>query len=66
MRNYTLFRRGLEVVGYAECHPDVRTVRGRVEASDVNKRWQAWFADIIETPSNGEWKAEYHEVWHID
>lgn len=66
MRNYTLFRHRLEVIGYAECHPDVHTVRGRLEATDVNKRWQLSFADILSTSSDGEWKVEYQEVWHID
>jgi L-rhamnose mutarotase len=67
IRNYSLFRRGLQVTAYAECHPDAATAFGKIGASDVNARWAAWFEDVIEqlTDEQGElFRAD--EVWHLD
>jgi L-rhamnose mutarotase len=67
VRNYTLFRRGLEVYAYCECHPDAATAFGKVGATDVNRRWAEWFEDTIEalTDERGElFTAD--EVWHLD
>jgi L-rhamnose mutarotase len=67
IRNYTLFRRGLEITAYAECHPDAATAFGKVAATEVNGRWAAWFEDVIEqlTDEHGDlFRAE--EVWHQD
>jgi L-rhamnose mutarotase len=65
--NYTLFRRGTTVYAYAECHPDRATAAAAMGATDVNKRWQVWFTDLIEriTDDDGEliWA---DEVWHLD
>lgn len=65
--NYTLFRRGTTVYAYVECHPDRDTAFAAMGATDVNKRWQTWFSDVIERISdqNGElfWA---DEVWHLD
>lgn len=65
-RNYTLFRRGTQVIAYLECHPDRDTVFARIGASEVNTRWSAYFQDIIValTDEDGElfWA---EEVWHL-
>ena len=67
LKNYTLFRRGLQVVGYVECHPDIKTAFATVESTEVNARWDEWFEEIIEeiTDSDGNlfWA---EEVWHLD
>lgn len=67
VRNYTLFRHGLRVVAYCECHPDAATAFGKVGESEVNARWAAWFEDVIEhlTDESGELFAA-REVWHLD
>ena len=65
--NYTLFRRGLQVIAYAECEPDVAAAFGKVGATEVNARWAAWFEDVIValTDESGNlFRAE--EVWHLD
>lgn len=65
--NYTLFRRGRTVVGYAECVPDVATVLARIGASEVNARWAASFEPIIRrlTDERGD-LFRFAEVWHLD
>lgn len=66
-RNYSLFRRGLQITAYAECHPDVATAFERLGAHEVNARWSEWFTDIIEelTDADGNvFRAD--EVWHLD
>jgi L-rhamnose mutarotase len=66
-RNYTLFRRGLEIIAYAECHPDVATAFGKVGATDANARWSKWFEDVIVTLTDEQgnlFRAD--EVWHLD
>jgi L-rhamnose mutarotase len=67
IRNYTLFRRGLEVIAYAECEPDARTAFGKMAATDVDARWSEWFGDVIAQrfgPDGEPMTAE--EVWHLD
>lgn len=64
--NYTLFRRDLLVVGYAECVPDVAAVGERMGQEDVGARWTESFADIIDTMTDAHGvllRAE--EVWHL-
>ena len=66
-RNYSLFRRGLEVYGYAECHPDVATALSAMGGSAANARWAEWFTDVIDVlvdESGGLRRAT--EVWHMD
>jgi L-rhamnose mutarotase len=65
--NYSLFRRGTQVIAYCECEPDVATAFGKVGATDVNRRWSEWFEDTIValTDEDGNlFVAE--EVWHLD
>jgi L-rhamnose mutarotase len=65
--NYSLFRRGLRVIAYCECEPDVATAFAKVGATDVNRRWAEWFEDTIEALVDEQgnlFSAE--EVWHLD
>lgn len=64
--NYTLFRKDLLVVGYAECVPDVATVFALMGEAEVGARWTESFADIIDTmtgPDGAVLQAD--EVWHL-
>lgn len=65
--NYTLFRRGTEIVAYAECHPDVATALAKLGGYDVNRRWAEWFEDIIVrlVDEHGD-LFRVEEVWHLD
>lgn len=64
--NYTLFRRGTTVVGYAECVPDIATVGSRMVAADVTARWNASFDGIIArmTDESGNGLVA-RELWHL-
>lgn len=67
IHNYTLFRRGLEVIAYAECDPDARTAFGKMQATEVDARWSKWFEDVIgrRFDERGE-PMTAEEVWHLD
>ncbi len=64
-RNYTLFRKGLSVHGYAECHPDIATAQAAMATSEANAEWQAWFLDIIDQTVEGGPVVVANEVWHM-
>ena len=67
IRNYSLFRRDLEVIGYSECHPDVATAFARFAELGVGARWAAFMEGIVVdlTDENGE-LYRYDEDWHLD
>jgi L-rhamnose mutarotase len=67
LANFTLFRRGTQVIGYVECEPDVATAFGKLGPTEVNQRWSAWFEDIIVslTDEQGRLRSA-EEVWHLD
>jgi len=65
--NYSLFRRDLQVTGYCECEPDAATAFANIGATDVNRRWAAWFEDTIEALTDEDGNLfQAHEVWHLD
>ena len=67
LSNYSLFRRGTQVVAYVEATPDAATAFAKVGAHEANARWSAWFEDLIVnlTDSRGQLIA-MDEVWHLD
>ena len=67
LSNYTLFRRGTQVIAYVECEPDAATAFAKVGANEANARWSEWFEDIIValTDEDGQLFTA-HEVWHLD
>jgi L-rhamnose mutarotase len=67
LRNYSLFRRGSQIVAYAECHPDIATAFAKLGESEVNARWAKWFEDVIVTLTDDNGNLRLHgEVWHLD
>ncbi|MFN8222087.1 MAG: L-rhamnose mutarotase [Gaiellales bacterium] len=64
--NYTLFRRGLEVIGYCECEPDVATCQARFAELGVGARWGAYMEGMVLdlVDENGE-LYRYEEDWHL-
>lgn len=66
--NFTLFRRGTQIVGYCECEPDTATAFGKLGPQEVNQRWSEWFLGdgVIVSPPDGEWLRSAEEVWHLD
>jgi L-rhamnose mutarotase len=65
--NYSLFRRGTQVIAYCECEPDVDTAFAQIGASEANARWSEYFQDVIVslTDENGDLMVA-KEVWHLD
>lgn len=65
-RNYSLFRRGSDVIAYAECHPDVATAVDAMGESEANARWAEWFRDVLEelVDERGD-LIRLREVWHL-
>lgn len=67
IRNYTLFRRERQVIGYCECAPDAATAFGKAGASEVGRRWAEWFDELIEDLVDEDGNLhEAREVWHLD
>lgn len=67
VENYSLFRRGTQVIAYAECHPDAATSFGTVGATEVNQRWSEWFGDVLAQHTDAEGGLiRATEVWHLD
>lgn len=66
-RNYSLFRRGLTVHGYVECHPDAESAQAAMASSTANAEWGSWFEDVIEeiVDADGD-LITADEVWHMD
>ena len=65
--NYSLFRRGTDVIGYCECHPNVESCFVRFAALGVGERWGAYMEGIVVnlTDENGQ-LYRYEEDWHLD
>lgn len=67
-RNYTLFRRDVDVVAYGECEPDAQTCFARLGAMDVSRRWNASFVPEImaeQAVDAGGATVPVAEVWHL-
>ena len=64
---YSIFRRGLNIVGYFEVKPDAKTAFTKLGAYEVNAKWSKWFEDIIVNlvDNQGNLMA-MTEVWHLD
>jgi L-rhamnose mutarotase len=65
--DYTLFRRGTDVIAVCECHPDVETCFKRFAEHGVGDRWQASMEGLVVglTDEHGE-LVRYDEDWHLD
>lgn len=67
LKNYSLFRRGTQIVAYVEAHPDVATAMAYVGASEHNTRWSEWFTDVIVSLVGDDGELQVmEEVWHLD
>ena len=64
--NYSLFRRGLDVVAYCECSPDIGTCFERFAAFDVGARWQKHMEGIVLDLTDGNGNlVRFGEDWHL-
>lgn len=65
--NYTLFRRGLTVIGYAECVPDVATVLANMAKAEVTPLWDKSLEAVIRRLTDDDGNlVRAAEVWHLD
>ena len=66
-KNYSLFRRGLTVVAYVECHPDAASAFAKLADNEANRRWAEWFRDVIVSLTDADGNLfTLDEVWHLD
>lgn len=64
--NYTLFRRGTTVIGYAECVPDVPTVMQHMASFPVTRRWNESMRGLIKTLTDTDGALVCAlELWHL-
>jgi L-rhamnose mutarotase len=65
--NYSLFRRGSQIVAYAEVDPDLATAMTKLASSEANARWAAWFEELIVNLTDAQGRLmSMQEVWHLD
>jgi L-rhamnose mutarotase len=65
-RNYSLFRRGTQIVGYCECHPDRATAFEKLGRYEASARWAKWFEEVIVALTDEDGNLFYlDEVWHL-
>ncbi len=67
LKNYTLFRRGTEIIAYVECEPSVEVAFAKLAPTEVNARWSKWFEDVIVSLTDEDGNLyRVEEVWHLD
>lgn len=65
--NYSLFRRGTEVIAYAQCEPTVEVALERLEQHEVNARWSSYIRSIMSRSVDEEGRFfRVPEIWHLD
>ncbi len=65
--NYSLFRRGTQVVAYAEIEPDLNTAMSKLGESEHNASWAEWFEELIVNLTDAQGSLmTFTEVWHLD
>jgi L-rhamnose mutarotase len=65
--NYSLFRRGTDVVAYAECEPSIQAAFSKLESTDVNIRWSTYIRSIMTRSVDEEGRLfTFTELWHLD
>ena len=65
--NYSLFRRGTEVIAYTECEPTVQAALAKLEGMEVNARWSAYIRSLMTRSVDVEGRFfTVDEIWHLD
>ncbi len=66
-RNHSLFRRGRDVIAYAECEPTAAAAVAALEAMEVNVRWSAYMRALMTRAVDSDGKfLTVDEIWHLD
>lgn len=65
--NYTIFRIGTEMVGYAECEPTVEAALAALERHEATARWSRYIREIMIRSVDEHGRLfTAKEVWHLD
>ena len=65
--NYSLFRRGREVIAYAECAPSIQSALNRLELEEVSQHWNRYIRSIMTSAVDSDGHLlNYDEIWHLD
>jgi len=65
IRNYTIFRHGNEIFGYFEAD-DLDAAAARIEAQEVNARWQDAMAGLLEERVPDAGPPTLEEIFRLD
>ena len=68
-RNYSLFRRGTEVICYCECIPDAASCAARMAErhAEVRARWNVLMEPFIVRMADDDGRLrEYPLAWHLE
>lgn len=65
--NYSLFRRGTEVIAYAECEPTIESAIAKLERAEINGRWSTYIRSLMTRAIDDEGRFfTVDEIWHLD
>jgi L-rhamnose mutarotase len=66
-RSHSLFRRGLEVIAYAECEPTAAETWAKLEKTEVNPRWTAYIRALMTRAVDSDGNLFiFDEIWHLE
>jgi len=68
-RNYSLFRRGTEIICYCECIPDIATAQTKMKEnySHLVERWNKEMEPLITKMTDNEGNLfTYDLIWHLN
>lgn len=65
--NYSIFRRGTEMIGYAECEPTIGAAMTKLEGYEATARWAQYIRSVMTRAVDDEGRLfTAREVWHLD
>jgi L-rhamnose mutarotase len=65
--NYSLFRRGLEVIAYVECEPSFEQAMARLARTEVSGRWNVYIRSLMTRSVDPDGRFfTVREIWHLD
>lgn len=63
--NYSLFRSGITVIGYVECHPNIAEAGRKMSLEPISKLWNDSMSGIINYQKT-DLLPVFTEVWHLN
>ena len=66
VRNYSIFRHGLTLLGYFETD-NLKNTISSINQSEINRKWGEYMAPIMKTNSDGSpWVQPLKQVFYIN